>query len=82
VNDEAVMRKALLTGNFTEVRQKVDATLPGKSGQSTFDQLMQEGTPNSALLMLKPKMDEAGLDYLKWMEDPLFKIATPRHLHP
>jgi hypothetical protein len=82
VDDDAVMRKAFLTGNFTEVRKKVDLKLPDANGKSTFDQLMQEDNPDSVMQMLKPKMDDAGMDYVKWMEDPLFKIATPGHLHP
>ncbi|HSB47111.1 MAG TPA: hypothetical protein VLD37_03790 [Candidatus Bilamarchaeum sp.] len=74
VEDDSVLRRAFLTGNFTEVRRIVD----GKLGAGSFDAVMAADTPSGALMELTSRMTSAGIDFSPWLSDPLLKIARPK----
>jgi hypothetical protein len=70
-----VVRDAYLSGNFTEVRKRMNSTLSNGS----FDRMMAASGPADALMILKNEMDNAGIDTKPLLEDPIFKIARERH---
>jgi len=64
---EGTLRTAYLTGDFTEVRSRLDARL----GAGAFDQLagMQRGA--EALTFITGRMARAGMDITQWEADPV-----------
>jgi hypothetical protein len=53
------LRRAYLTGDFTEVREEVDRQL----GQYAFDTLMRQGTASDALATMRTMMAGTGINY-------------------
>lgn len=71
VGDKAVVRDAYLSGNFTEVRKRMNSTLSNGS----FDRMMTASGPVDALMILTNEMDNAGIDTKSLLEDPIFKMS-------
>ena len=75
VGDKKVVRDAFLSGNFTEVRKRMNSTL----SDGSFDRMMAASGPVDALMTLTNEMDKAGIDTKQLLEDPIFKIAREKH---
>ena len=76
----AIMRRAYLSGDLSEVRALVDSRL----GSGTFDVIMgradapgggriRNGT--EALAFFLTKMDSAGVNYSAWRDDPIIRLT-------
>jgi hypothetical protein len=62
-----VLRAAYLSGDFTEVRQRLDARL----GAGTFSALLNCENGTEALSTIRTRMSIAHIDYGGWASDPL-----------
>ena len=74
VGDKKVVRDAFLSGNFTEVRKRMNSTL----SDGSFDRMMAASGPVDALMTLTNEMAKAGIDTKQLLEDPIFKIAREK----
>ncbi|MFH0884292.1 MAG: hypothetical protein V1861_01120 [Candidatus Micrarchaeota archaeon] len=70
--DSTYLRMAYLSGDFTEVRSRIDARL----GAGTFDSLLSTDSASAALSFLQEKMAAAGIDYHKWDADPIVSAVA------
>jgi hypothetical protein len=61
-----VLRRAYLSGDFTEVRQAIDRRL----GQGSFDRLLDSGSGVQALTFITSKMSAAGVNWTAWEREP------------
>ncbi|MEW6036505.1 MAG: hypothetical protein AB1529_07880 [Candidatus Micrarchaeota archaeon] len=71
---EAVLRTAYFTGDFTEVRTRLDSQL----GAGSFDTLMGKRGAAEALSYIVGRMDAQGIDHSTWDQDPIVSGARAR----
>jgi hypothetical protein len=69
-----ILRSAYLSGDFTEVRSRLDAAL----GAGTFDELMFRRDGADALHFLLARMDERGIDHSGWDANPIVIAARAK----
>jgi hypothetical protein len=71
---DAVLRAAYFSGDFTEVRTRLDSAL----GAGSFDTLIAKGSAALALSYLVERMDAQGIDHSSWDQDPIVSGARAR----
>lgn len=68
---EPVLRGAYLSGDFTEVRRRLDDRL----GAGTFDRLAGMGSGLEALELITGRMSAAGIHFQAWERNPVLAAA-------
>ncbi len=71
---DAVLRAAYFSGDFTEVRTRLDSAL----GAGSFDTLVAKGSAALALSYIVERMDAQGIDHSTWDQDPIVSGARAR----